>query len=160
MRGMWEYFTLRRAEAKKIRDDAAGDARIQGQWQQVFPFRKSLEQARRNEDVGCSAEVVRKGFFATRAKGKSSEWAPGTIREAHEKVVKHEAGRLGIVRDILIKSTDCLRRIMALVGGMGGVILSCVCPHCNNFLLEDCIWCVSTTKEALQLVVCNLWRKV
>ena len=33
-----------------------------------------------------------------RVKGKSSEWALGIIREAYEKVVKEEAGRLGIVR--------------------------------------------------------------
>ena len=29
------------------------------------------------------------------------------------------------------------------VGGMGGVTLSCVCPHCNSFPLEDSIWWVS-----------------
>ena len=38
-----------------------------------------------------------------RVKGKSSEWALGTIREAYEKVVKEEAGRLGIAREILRK---------------------------------------------------------
>ena len=36
-------------------------------------------------------------------------WALGTIREAYEKVVKEEAGRLGIVRENLRKSTDFLR---------------------------------------------------
>ena len=40
----------------------------------------------------------------------------GTTREAYEKVVKEEAGRLGIVREILRKSTDFLRRIIAPVG--------------------------------------------
>ena len=65
---MWEYFTLKRAEAKRIRDDAAREKQegVQSQWQQESPFREILEQARRNEDVGCSSEVVRKGFFAIR----------------------------------------------------------------------------------------------
>ena len=37
-----------------------------------------------------------------RVKGKSSEWAIGTIREPYEKVVKKkEAVRLGLVREIL-----------------------------------------------------------
>ena len=40
--------------------------------------------------------------------------------------------------------TDFLRRIIAPVDGMGGVTLSCVCPHCNSFALEDYIWWVST----------------
>ena len=79
------------------------------------------------EDMGCSSEVDRKGYVAMRdsrwedfkeecrVQGKSSEWAPGTIREAYEKVVKEEAGRLGVVRAILRKSTDFLRRIIAPV---------------------------------------------
>ena len=46
------------------------------------------------------------------------------IREAHEKVAKEELGRLGIVQEMLRKSTDVLRRIIAPVGGRGGVILS------------------------------------
>ena len=39
---------------------------------------------------------------------------------------------------------DFLRRVIALVGGMGGVTLSFVCPHRNNFPSEDSIWWVST----------------
>ena len=39
-----------------------------------------------------------------RVQGKSSDWALGTIREAYEKVVTEEAGRLGIVREILRKT--------------------------------------------------------
>ena len=48
-RGRWEYFTLERAEAKRIRDDAAREKQegIQGQWQQESPFREILDQARR-----------------------------------------------------------------------------------------------------------------
>ena len=53
-------------------------------------------------------------------------------------------GHLGIVEDILRKSTDLLRRVVAPVGGRGRVTLSCVCPHCNSFPLEDYIWWVLT----------------
>ena len=35
---------------------------------------------------------------------------------------------------ILRKNTDFLRRVIAPVGGTGGVTLSQVCPHCNSFL--------------------------
>ena len=54
---MWEYFSLERDEAKRIRDDAAREKQegIQGQWQQESPLREILEHARRNEDVECSS---------------------------------------------------------------------------------------------------------
>ena len=44
--GMWEYFTLKRAEAMKIREDAARErqAGIQGRWQQESLFIEVLEQ--------------------------------------------------------------------------------------------------------------------
>ena len=61
-----------------------------------------------------------------RKEGKSSEWTLERIREACEKVAKNEIGRLGIVQEIQRKSTDFLRRVMAPVNGMGGVILSYV----------------------------------
>ena len=61
-----------------------------------------------------------------------------------KKVARDEIGRMGIVQEILRKSTDFLRRVIAPAGGMGGVTLSCICPHCNNFPLEDYIWCVLT----------------
>ena len=46
-RGMWEYFTLKRAEARRIRDDAAREKQegIQGQWQQESPFSEILRTA-------------------------------------------------------------------------------------------------------------------
>ena len=75
-------------------------------------------------------------------------------------MAKDEIGRLGIVQEILRKSTDFLRRVTAPVGGMGGVTLSYVCPHCNSFPLAHCILVGIDREEALQLVVCNLWRKL
>ena len=67
-RGMWEYFTLLRTEAKRIRDDAAREKQegIQGQWQQESPFREILEHARRDEDMGCSSESMRRNYLAIR----------------------------------------------------------------------------------------------
>ena len=37
----------------------------------------------------------------------------------------------------MFKSTDYLRRIIAPVGGQGGVPMSYLCPNCNSFPLED-----------------------
>ena len=59
-----------------------------------------------------------------REEENSSEWTLGKIREAHENIAKDEIGRLGIVQENLRKSTDFLRRVIASVGGMGGVTLS------------------------------------
>ena len=59
-------------------------------------------------------------------------------------MAKDDIGRLGIAQEILRKSTDLLRRIIAPVDGTGGVTLSCVCPQCKSFSLDEYIWCVST----------------
>ena len=55
--GIWKYFTLKRAEAKRIRDDAAQERQegIQGQWQQESPSREIQEQVRANEAKVCSS---------------------------------------------------------------------------------------------------------
>ena len=78
-------------------------------------FTEYFPGAGRNEDMGRSSEILRKGYFETRdsrweefkeecmEKGMSSESALGAIREAYEKVVKEEAGRVGIVRETLRK---------------------------------------------------------
>ena len=71
------------------------------------------------------------------------EWTLERIREAYKKVARDEVGRLGIVQEILRKSTDFLRRIIGPVGGRGGVTLSYICPHGNSFPLEHYIWWVS-----------------
>ena len=67
--------------------------------------------------------------------GKSSQWTLERNRKAYEKVAKAEIGRIGIVQEILKKSTDFLRRVIAPIDGMGEVALSYVCPHCNQFSL-------------------------
>ena len=47
------------------------------------------------------------------------------------------------MQEIVLGSTDYLRRIVAPFGGQGGVTMSYLCPHCNSFPLEDYVWCVS-----------------
>ena len=68
VRGMWEYFTLKRAQAKKILEDAARERQegIQGQWQQESPFREILEQVRGKVGMGCCPQMLRKGYIAMR----------------------------------------------------------------------------------------------
>ena len=62
------------------------------------------------------------GKKKSRRSGPSKEHA-----KLEKKVAKDEVGRLGIVQEILRKNTDFLRRVIAPVGGMGGVTLSFVC---------------------------------
>ena len=53
--------------------------------------------------------------------------------EAFEQVAQDEAEKVSIVQEIMIRSTDYLRRIIAPVGGQRGVTMSYLCPHCNSF---------------------------
>ena len=59
---------------------------------------------------------------------KASEWAFDRIEESFEKVAQDEAEKVSIVQDIMLRSTDYLRRIVAPVGGQGGVTMSYLCP--------------------------------
>ena len=54
------------------------------------------------------------------------------IKEAFEKGAKDEARKLSTVPETMIRSTDYLR-IIAPAGEQGGVTMSYLCPHCNNF---------------------------
>ena len=66
---------------------------------------------------------------------------------------------MSVVLEIMIRSTDYLRRIIAPVGGQGGVTMSYLCPNCNSFPLEDYVWW-GLWEEDHKVVVRNLWRKV
>ena len=79
-----------------------------------------------------------------REKEMSSDWTLERTGEAYEKAAKDEIGWLSIVLENVRKSTDFLRRVIALVAGMGGVTLSYICPHCNSCPWENYVWCVST----------------
>ena len=66
---------------------------------------------------------------------KATEWAFDRTKEAFEQVAQDEAGKLSIVEEIMIRSTDYPRRIIAPVGGQGGVTMSYLCPQCNSFTI-------------------------
>ena len=59
-----------------------------------------------------------------RVEVKATEWAFDRTKEAFEQVAQDEAGKLSIVQEIMFRSTDYLRRIIAPGGGQGGVTLS------------------------------------
>ena len=88
-------------------------------------------------------------------KRPSSECALGTIREAYEKVVKEEAGRLGIVLKIFRKNTDISRRTTAPAESHRRTPARIATFSSGGQSLVG-----NDGEEALQLVVCNLWRKI
>ena len=61
-------------------------------------------------------------------------------------MAQDEAREVSIVQEIMLKSTDYLRRIIAQVGGQGGVTVSYLCPNCNSFPLEDYVCRVNAGK--------------
>ena len=94
-----------------------------------------------------------------RKEGKLCEW---TLERPQ--VAMEDIGRLSIAQDILRKSADFLRRIIAPVDGRGGVTLSYVCSLCSCFPLDDYVWWVSTehgdgnnpNKKHCDWVVCSM----
>ena len=171
---MNNFYVVERAGARQILADASREKQkgIQGQWQQESSFREVLKQVERNAGTDCAPQMMRRAYIAMkhgnwesfkeeyREEEKSSEWTLERIREACEKVATDGIGRLAIVQEILRKSTDVLRRVIAPVGGMGGIALSYVCPHCNRYLVS-----IDRTRrqqqqeeEALQQVVRGMWR--
>ena len=160
LRGMWEHFSSERSKAKEFRQlaDEEKQAGIQGQWQQESPAREYLEQVQRCHDTDCNESRMKKGFTAFkietrkeyketfRKKMKASEWAFDRMKEAIDSAAQDEARKVSVVQEIMFKSTDYLRRIIATVGGQGGVTMSYLCPNCNSFPLEDCVWWVSGVK--------------
>ena len=91
------------------------------------------------QDIDCTPTVIKQAFFALkggdweeyksifRVQAKAAEWAFDRIQEAFEKVAEDEARKLSTVQRIMLRSTDCLRRIIAPAGGQGGVTLSYLC---------------------------------
>ena len=136
----WEYFTLKRTGARQILADAAQQKEKgkQGQWQQESPFKKVLEHVRRSADTYCGLQTVLRAYIAVKHgnwkrlfKGRVQERKESFceltfegIREDYEKVATDDIGRLSIAQEILRKSTDTLRRIIAPVDGMGGVTMA------------------------------------
>ena len=114
VQGMWEYFTLERAKAKKFRKDAEKEKQegIQGQWQQESPAKEFLDQVKSSADTDCTPRMVRFGCYALKdgdwedyertfkVEASATECAFERIREAFEKVAKDEAGSLSIVKEL------------------------------------------------------------
>ena len=59
---------------------------------------------------------------------------------------KERGQKMSIVQEIMFKSSDYLRRIIAPVGGQGGVTMSYLCQNCNSFSLNDYVWWDSAGK--------------
>ena len=69
LRGMWEYFVLDRAEARKILAVAAGT-----------PFKEVLEQVKRSADADCGPQMMRHGYLAMK-NGSWEEFKEGCRKE-------------------------------------------------------------------------------
>ena len=94
------------------------------------------------------ADMMRRAYFAVRSgnwkgfkeelwkKGEFSEWAYAGLEEACDMVASEDVGRLSIAQDIVRKSTDFLRIILALVSGVVSVTLCDVFLHRNCFPLR------------------------
>ena len=149
---MWEYFTLKRAGARKILADAAHEKKRRKA--RLVAMGVSLQRGSGTSQMKCGyrlrcPDTARRAYnakkFGTlegfteecRKEGKLCEWTFERIREACEKVAMDDIGLSSIAnRDSSEKARTSWR-------GMGGVTLSYVCPHCNCFPLEDYIWWVS-----------------
>ena len=90
---------------------------------------------------------------------KRSVWASVKVRECNIEAGQKEEDRKSTAQQILQKSTDFLRRIIAAVEGNGGATLSHVCP---GYSPEDHIWWVSLERgeKAVQLVEGGVRRPV
>ena len=110
-------------------------------------------------DTDCNESTMKKGFTALKKNGtreeyketfkekmKASGWAFDMIKEAFDLVAKDDVEKMSIAQEIMLKSTDYLRRIIAPVRGQGGVTMSYLCPNCNSFPLEDYVWWVTAGK--------------
>ena len=128
-------------KAKKFRQlpEEEKQAGIQGQRQQESPAREYLEQVKCCHDTDCNESMMKKGVQRD-LQGKYESLRMG-LRQGKRGVrlgcKKDEVEKMNIVQEIMLNSADSLRRIIAPVGGQGGVTMSYLCPNCNGFLLED-----------------------
>ena len=94
-----------------------------------------------------------------RVKRKSSEWCLGTIREAYEKTVK-EAGRWEDCTGNLEKKHGFPEAHHCTNRWKGRSYLVVHLPALHLFSSEGLSLVGIDGDKALQLVVCNLWRKI
>ena len=142
---LWKIFGseqfLRISLSKGDGEDMSGrlSTKVQGEWHHESLVKEVLDQVKRRAGTDCNWESFKE---QCRKEGKLCEWTKERLQEAYDKVALEDVGRLCIAQDMLRRSTDFLRRIVAPVGEMGGVTLSYVCPHCSCFLLDDYTWWV------------------
>ena len=91
LRGMWEYFTLKRAWTRKILADAAQEIQ-EGNSNTSLPSKKLWSK---------SKEMRRESFKEEfRKEGKLCEWTFERLQEAFDKVAMEDICRLSIAQDI------------------------------------------------------------
>ena len=156
---MWEDHSSERSRVKEFRKDDEKEKQegTQGQWQREAPARENLEQEKCCNDTDCNPRMMKQAFLALkggdweeyksifRGQAKATEGAFDRMQEAFKKVAKDEARKTSTVQEIMTRSTDHLRRIIAPAGGQGGVTMSYLCPHCNTCPMED--WWFSGGKK-------------
>ena len=126
-----------------------------------------MEQVKCCHDTDCTERMMKNGFTALkggdweeykntfRKEVKAAEWAFDRIKEAFEQVAQDEAMKMSIVQEIMIRSADYLRRIIAPVGGHGGV----KCAICGARIATVTPWKTtfggSQVKKAHNFVACE-----
>ena len=82
-------------------------------------------------------------------------WTREKIQECHRDVRQEDDQQQSIVQQILQKSSDVPRRIIAPVGPQGGITPSYVCPHCHRFsdLRPHSVGVNEAREETVRLVV-------
>ena len=113
--GMWEYYTLKSAGARKILADAAQEKtrrKARSVPTGVSPFKEVVEPVKRSADTDCGPQAMRRACIAMkhgnwesfeeecRKEGKLCQWTFERIPETYEKVAMDDIGRLGIAQEI------------------------------------------------------------
>ena len=126
---------------------------------QASPAKEYLEQVKCRHDTDCNEPMMKKGFSPVKngtweefketfkEKMKASDWAFDRIKDAFKLVAQDEAEKMSIVQEIMLRSMEYLRRIIAPVGRQECVTMSFLCSNCNSFPLQDYVWWVSAGKK-------------
>ena len=92
LRGMWEYYILRRAWARRILADAAREKQegIQGQWQPESPFKEVLEQVKKKCGYRLQSQTMRRASIAKKTwqMGEFFWWSAGKKESSVDGVMK------------------------------------------------------------------------
>ena len=106
-------------------------------------------------DIQCSEKTLSYWQLASVVVMKAMKHTrPTCVRSVSTNTCEVE--KMSIVQEIMLKSTDYLRRIMAPSGGQGGVTMPCSCPNCNSFPIERLHLVGLWVKRVLR----DLWRKI